>query len=151
MARISLVISLACRRPLADVDIDSYRHALEDEAGVASVEVILSGDASESHGLSKADSLIVVPASGKNQLECLHEAVRVASGDILVVLDPSRHYAPEAPGQLVQALRHARADLAIGVPARSRDWLGWKSGLGTIGQLALGSRASDTESRIRSL
>jgi dolichol-phosphate mannosyltransferase len=140
MARISLVIPLACRNPLVDLDIESYLHALEEQAGIGPVEVILSGEAGESGTSSRADSWVVLPMSGKNQLECLHEAMRVATGDIVVVLDPSRNYAPEALGQVVQALRHARADLAIGVPARSRDWLYCRAGIAMLGQGALGSR-----------
>ena len=140
MARISLVIPLTCRKTPVDLDIESYRRALEEQAGVTSVEVILSGEAGEPGSSSEADCLIVVPMNGKNQLECLRAAMRVATGEIVVVLDPSRRYAPEALGQVVKALRHARADVAIGVPTRSRNWLYCKAGFGMLGQVALGSR-----------
>ena len=140
MARISLVVPLACRKPPVDFDIESYRVALEEQLGSGSVELILCGDALESGNSVPAESLVVVSHHGKSQLDCLHEAVRVSTSEIIVVLDPSRRYAVEAPGQLIQALRHARADLAIGVPERSREWLSWRAGLATFGHLTLGSR-----------
>jgi dolichol-phosphate mannosyltransferase len=140
MVRISLVISLADRKPPVDFDIEKYRQALEEQGDVASVEVILCSEAGAESGSSKADSLVFAPNHGKNHAACLHDAMRVAAGDIIVVLEPSRHYAPEALGQVVQALRNARADLAIGVPARSRNGLHLRAGFALLGQLALGSR-----------
>ena len=124
MARISLVIPLACRNPLVDLDIESYRRALEEQVGVGSVEVILSGEAGEPWRSSKADSLIVLPMNGKNQLECLHEAMRVATGDIVVVLDPSRRLCAGSFGT-----GGAGAQACQG---RSGDWRS-----GTVSQLAL--------------
>ena len=50
MARISLVIPLACRKPSLDIDIKSYRQALEEQEGITSVEVILPGEAGEPVG-----------------------------------------------------------------------------------------------------
>jgi dolichol-phosphate mannosyltransferase len=140
MTRISLVIPLVRRKPPVELDIESYRQALEEQVGTSSVEVILSGEAGEPCWSSKADSLIVLPHTGRNDLECLREGMRVATGEIVVVLDPSRRYAPEALGQVVQELRHTRADVAIGVPAHSRNWLYCKAGFGMLGQVVFGSR-----------
>jgi dolichol-phosphate mannosyltransferase len=140
MLRISLIIPPSRSNLPLDIDIESYRHALEEQVSLASVEVILSGEADDRLRSTSANSSVAVPSHSKSDLECVRAAMRVATGDIIVVLDPSRRYAPEALGQVVHALRHARADLAIGVPARSRHWLYCRAGLGMLGQAALGSR-----------
>jgi dolichol-phosphate mannosyltransferase len=139
MVRISLIIPFGSQSAPADVDIESLRHALSEQVGVSSVEVILAGEDADLQHAIEAGSITTIPMTDKGRVDCLRAGIRAATGDLLVILDPSRSYPAEALGEIVQGLRRSDADLAIAVRARARGRSFWRSSLGFVSQTVLGS------------
>jgi dolichol-phosphate mannosyltransferase len=143
MMRISLIIPLSPDITIESCDIESYRHVLQEQAGRSSVEVVLAGSSKNTQPTAPDGSPTVISVAGDGRVDSLRAGLRAASGEFLVVLDPQRRYPPEALTQIVEGLSSTEADLAIGVPARSRTGTGlrslWHSTLGLFSRLVLGT------------
>ncbi|MBI2386178.1 MAG: glycosyltransferase family 2 protein [Elusimicrobia bacterium] len=94
------------------------RAVLMRDAGLSAVEVILVDDGSRDATLEKArrwtDAKVVVHEKNKGYGAALMTGFRASSGDLLSFLDADGTCDPLAFADLVQALRRANADMAVG-------------------------------------
>jgi hypothetical protein len=94
------------------------RAPLIRDAGLSAVEVILVDDGSKDKTLEKArrwtEAKVVVHEKNKGYGAALMTGFRAASGELLSFLDADGTCDPLAFAGLVQALRRANADMAVG-------------------------------------
>lgn len=142
MSSISLIAPLTNGRSFRDGDLETYQRVLLEQEGIDRVEIVLAG---ENGGESLDELHPVVHVSGErtNDVGLLREGLAAATGDILIILDPSRAYAPEALLQVLDSLRNGDAAVVVGVPRQQRRGLTLRSvrsrTLAILGKLALGT------------
>lgn len=94
------------------------RAELMKEAGLSGVEVVLVDDGSRDKTLEKArrwtEAKLVVHEKNKGYGAALMTGFRASSGDLLSFLDADGTCDPRAFAGLIQALRRANADMAVG-------------------------------------
>jgi dolichol-phosphate mannosyltransferase len=134
-------------------EVVAYRAILENQAGLESVEVIVSrGRRDAILSTQPQDESLDDPSaelgrcvwSDNSEWPTLVRAgLAAASGDHFVVLDVNRHYTPESLIRVLDPIRGNQCDMAVAVPGRGRfrlashlrSWLG----LGFISRLFLGT------------
>src|SRR6266446_5183433 len=135
MALVSLILPVASG-PAPQVErIDSFRDALEGLGHT--VEVIVAGGPRT----PLAGPWRAVGADRPELAVATVAGLRAARGDVLIVLDPKRGYAPEVLRRLVEPLLAERADLVIGsrwcVDGPEHGLRGW-AGPGRLARPLLG-------------
>jgi len=143
MSRISLIIPWTVDKSICGDDLAAYQRILREGGGAESVEVVLSERAEGADLLADLYPLIRIFEEDANHVSLLRKGLAAATGDILLVLDPTRHYAPEALLQVLDSLRTSDADVVVGVPqprAGDPTMRGMKvKALTILGRLALGT------------
>jgi dolichol-phosphate mannosyltransferase len=152
-ARASLILPISPGSSVPVRVATEYRNILEGEAGLQSVEVIIShcrdndlrnGQPKEPHLQdSFGDLATFVTAEASEWPGLVRAGLSAATGDHLIVLDVSRHYAPESLVRVLEPVRTGQYDLAVGVPRGGGRGL-WRSvrsglGIGVISRLLLGT------------
>ncbi len=142
MSSISLIAPLSNGRTFRDGDLAAYQRVLLEQEGIDRVEIVLAGETAD-EALVDLHPVIRVGSERTNDVSLLREGLAAATGDILMVLDPSRAYAPEALLQVLDSLRNSDAAVVVGVPRRERRGLTFRSvrsrTLTILGKLALGT------------
>ena len=142
MSSISLIAPLANGRTFRDGDLATYQRVLLEQEGVERVEIVLAGDV-DGEALSGLHPVIRAGGEETNDVSLLRVGLAAATGDILMVLDPSRAYAPEALLQVLDSLRNSSAAVVVGVPRvrrrRLTPWSVRSRTLSILGKLALGT------------
>lgn len=143
MIRISLIVPATRDVPFRNGELATYQRLLMDQPGVESVEVVFADRAPVDRLSLAVHPMIQVVDDAANHVSLLRKGLAAAQGDVLIVLDPTREYAPEAILQVLESLREGDADLVVGVPRSGRKlWsLGGVRGrtLAILGRLALGT------------
>lgn len=145
MSSISLIAPLTNGRTFRDGDLATYQRALLEQGGVDRVEIVVAGDEGDGDDVALAglDPLVRAVHEGGSDVSLLRCGLAAATGDILLVLDPSRTYEPEALLQVVDSLRNSDAAVVVGVPRRTRRGLSLRGvrsrTLAILGKLALGT------------
>ena len=143
MIRISLIVPATRDEPFRNGELATYQQLLMDQEGVESVEVVLADRAPAGRLAAAVHPMIQVVDDAANHVSLLRQGLAAAKGDVLIVLDPTREYAPEALLQVLQTLLESEADVVVGVPRSGRKlWsLGGVRGrtLAILGRLALGT------------
>lgn len=124
MRSISLIVLNSTHDAASRPVIASYRRALQEMAGEPSVEVILADSHPRSVSAAWEGDDTLPRVHGEGPIGALRAGIEAASGEFLVVLDPSRSYAPSALVEVVDRLSSSQLDLAIAVPSRrgGRSW-----------------------------
>jgi len=142
MSSISLIAPLTNGRTFRDGDLASYQRVLLEQEGIDRVEIVLAGDARDD-ALADLHPVVRVGCEQTNDVSLLRGGLAAATGDILLVLDPSRAYAPEALLQVLDSLRNSSAAVVVGVPRGRRrrltPWSVRSRSLAILGKLALGT------------
>jgi dolichol-phosphate mannosyltransferase len=143
MSHISLIVPATRDDPFRKGELAVYQRILMEQGDVDGVEVVFAGrEAVDRHSLA-VHPMIQVVDDAANHVSLLRRGLAAAQGDVLIVLDPAREYAPEAVLQVYEALRDGDADVVVGVPRCGRKlWsLGGVRGrtLAILGRLALGT------------
>jgi dolichol-phosphate mannosyltransferase len=130
MARVSLVLPTTPQIPLSPERVHSFQRDLEDAGHSVEVVVVSPADAAPAEGF---DPLWRRVETGQLGLAAVAtEGLRAASGDLLVVLDPSMGYASADLSRVLEPLASGEADLAIasrfasgaaGSAGVTRSWL----------------------------
>ncbi|MFO0890210.1 MAG: GtrA family protein [Isosphaeraceae bacterium] len=145
---VSLIVPLAAQETIETEPLIAFQRELASEPGITSVEVIVAGgrpDPEDSrHGAAGLKRLAVEGSfSGDGKVAALRRAIDEATGEVLIVLDPSRAYRTEACASVLRSLRDSSADLAIGVPLMEAEHGPVrKTGrrlLGLVGQASFGT------------
>jgi len=143
MSSISLIAPLTHGRTFRDGDLAAYQRVLLEQPGVDRVEIVLAGEVGDDEPLVGLDPVVRAVREGANDVSLLRGGLAAATGDILLVLDPARAYAPEALLQVVDSLRNSDAAVVVGVPRPQRRGLTFRSvrsrTLAILGKLALGT------------
>ena len=113
MEKVSLIVHVRAGDDGWKSRIEEYRAELRSSMDQVAIETILIGEAEALNG--------VVPtgfkaASGNDPVSALQSGVDSATGDPVVVVDPSRRYEPGSLTKLLRPLRDRNAELAIAVP-----------------------------------
>ncbi|QEH36412.1 GtrA-like protein [Aquisphaera giovannonii] len=118
MPSFSLIVFISSREQEAGLDLAPYRDVLEARFEPESVEIILAGrvDAGATEG--RENGVMAIEAQG-GEVEAVRAAIKAATGDIVIVLDPRRSYPPRALVELIEGLDASKSDLAVAVPRRS--------------------------------
>ncbi|WP_165219431.1 GtrA family protein [Aquisphaera insulae] len=142
MSSFSLIILVSSGDQQVKDVVAAYEEELEARFGAGCVELIHAGRVDPRSSAEQGSAGVTVEASG-GEVEAMRAAIRVATGDVIIVLDPRRSYSPRAIVDLVDALKASDSVLAIGVPRRApsmtmsrsvshRLWtLGGQAALGT--------------------
>ncbi|MDR3618563.1 MAG: GtrA family protein [Paludisphaera borealis] len=143
MSRISLIIPWTAEKTIRGDDLASYQRILQEQGGADSVEVVLSERIADADAFVGLHPLIRIVEEDANHVSLLRRGLAAATGDILLVLDPTREYAPEALLQVLGSLRTSTADVVVGVPRPGRNGLTLRGmqlkALAVLGRLALGT------------
>jgi dolichol-phosphate mannosyltransferase len=153
VASVSLILPKTSGSTLAVPAVAEYRRILEEEAGVHSVEVIISNGRDEAHSKGRLKTVgsedgmghlaTYVSAEASDWPGLVRAGLAAATGDHLVVLDVNRHYSPESLVDVIRPFDTAEFDLVIAVPSYGRLGLGrWvRSGLGSalLSRMMLGT------------
>ncbi|MDG3006230.1 GtrA family protein [Paludisphaera mucosa] len=143
MSLISLIVPGTRDEPFRNGELATYRRLLLEQDGVDGVEVIWAGSTPGERSIVGVHPMIQVVDEAADNVSLLRQGLTVAKGELLVILDPSREYGPEALLQVLNALRTSTADVVVGVPRSSRRLLspGGVRGktLSILGRLALGT------------
>lgn len=143
MSRISLIVPATRDEPFRNGELATFQRLLMGRAGVEAVEVVFADRAPTDRLSLAVHPMIQVVDDAANHVSLLRRGLAAAQGDVLIVLDPTREYAPEAILQVLDSLRESGADLVVGVPRSGRKlWsLGGVRGrtLAILGRLALGT------------
>jgi dolichol-phosphate mannosyltransferase len=151
---ISLILPKTSGSTVAGHEVAEYRRILEEEAGIGSVEVIISsirGDA-RSNGQVKTAS---AEDNGNGYLathawaeaadwpSLVRAGLGAATGEYLVVLDLDRPYAPGSLIDVIRPVRTSQFELAIAVPQYRRlslaNWMRSRLGSALISRMMLGT------------
>lgn len=143
MSSISLIAPLTNGRTFRDGDLATYQRVLLEQEGVDRVEIVVAGEGGDDQPFVGLDPLVRAVHEGSSDVSLLRSGLAAATGDILLVLDPSRTYEPEALLQVVDSLRNSDAAVVVGVPRRTRRRLSLRGvrsrTLAILGKLALGT------------
>lgn len=143
MSRISLIVPVTRDEPFRNGELETYQRLLMGREGVDAVEVVFAGGTPTDRPPLAVHPMIQVVDDAANHVSLLRRGLAAAQGDVLIVLDPAREYAPEAILQVLDSLQESGADLVVGVPRAGRKhWsLGGVRGrtLAILGRLALGT------------
>ncbi len=143
MSSISLIVPATRDDPFRNGELATYQRLLTEREGVGEVEVVFADRAAVDRRSLAVHPMIQVVDDAANHVGLLRQGLAAARGDVLIVLDPARDYAPEAVLQVYETLRDGDADVVVGVPRSGRKlWsLGGARGrvLAILGRLALGT------------
>jgi dolichol-phosphate mannosyltransferase len=143
MSRISLIIPWTVEKTICGDELATYQRILREQGGADSVEIVLSERIADQNAIVGLHPLIRVVEEDANHVSLLRRGLAAATGDILLVLDPTRVYAPEALLQVLESLRTSTADVVVGVPQPRRHGLTIRGvrlkTLAILGRLALGT------------
>lgn len=143
MSRISLIIPGTVDKSIHGDEIASYQRILQERGGADSVEIVLSDRVARDDAIVGQFPLVRIFEEDANHVSLLRKGLAAATGDILLVLDPTRVYAPEALLQVLESLRTSTADVVVGVPNPGRDGVSARGlrhrTLAILGRLALGT------------
>jgi dolichol-phosphate mannosyltransferase len=140
--RASLILPMAPGSTLPVHVAAEYREILEAEAGLQSVEVIISRarDGAARNGQSKdphfkggcGDLATYVTTDASEWPGLVRAGLGAATGEHLIVLDVNRHYSPASLLRVLDPLRSGQCDLAVAVPVGGERnlWRSMRSGLG---------------------
>lgn len=139
MARVSLILPLAPGSSLSEDAVDRVRLALERRGHTVEVVAVADPRMLRTRALTgSAATLVMAPKNGLASSAI--EGLCVARGDIMVVLDFTRGYAPEDVARTVDALSRDEAALVV-AQRRASGLLGGRLqiGLGALARPILGS------------
>lgn len=143
MTRISLIVPGNRDEPLRDGELAIYQRLLLEQPGIEGVEVIWAGSAPDVHAVPGLHPIVQVVDEAANRVSLLRRGLLAATGDLVVILDPSREYGPDALLHVLEPIQSGAADVVVGVPRSSRGLFspGGVSGrtLKILGRLALGT------------
>ncbi|WP_337175680.1 GtrA family protein [Paludisphaera sp.] len=143
MSQISLIVPATRDDPFRKGELATYQRLLMEQEGVDEVEVVFADRAAVDRLSLAVHPMVQVVDDAANHVSLLRHGLAAARGEVLIVLDPAREYAPEAILQVYEALRDGDADVVVGVPRSGRKlWsLGGVRGrtLAILGRLALGT------------
>lgn len=144
MRSISLIAPITNGRTFRDGDLATYQRVLLEQEGIDRVEIVLTGEIGDDESaFADLHPLVRAAREGASDVGQLRSGLAAATGDIILVLDPSRKYEPEALLQVLDSLRSSDAALVVGVPRRERRRLSLRSvrsrTLTILGKLALGT------------
>jgi len=143
MSRISLIVTGTRDEPFRNGELAMYRRLLLEQAGIEGVEVIWAGASAGDHATLGLHPLVQVVDDAATHVSLLRRGLTAATGDLVVILDPSREYGPGAILDVLEPIRSGAADVVVGVPRSSRSLLdrGGVRGrtLKILGKMALGT------------
>ena len=134
MQSISLIVLASSPGAATKLDLSPYRRVLQERAGAAPVEMIIATAALDQHAPLPGIDPAIRQVRGDGRVGALRAGIDAASGELLVVLDSARSYAPSALGEVTDRLRHGETDLAIAVPRRQSGRAWWRA----LGRRCLG-------------
>jgi dolichol-phosphate mannosyltransferase len=144
MSRISLIVPGTRDEPFRNGELATYQRLLLEQPGIEGVEVVWAGAAPDErvmHGL--LHPLVQVVDEAATHVSLLRRGLIAATGDVVVILDPSREYGAEAILDVLEPIRSGEADVVVGVPRSGRSLFspGGVRGrtLKILGRLALGT------------
>ena len=143
MSRLSLIIPGTVDKSIHGDVLASYRRILHERGGADAVEIVLSERVARDDAVVGQFPLVRIFEEGANHVSLLRKGLAAATGDILLVLDPTRAYPPEALLQVLESLRSSTADVVVGVPTPGVDGTSERGlrhkTLAILGRLALGT------------
>lgn len=143
MQSISLIVLASSPDALDKLDIPSYRRFLEARSVSLPVETIVAAAGEGQKTIASGIDPSIRQVCGDGLVGALRAGIEAASGEIVVILDSARSYAPGAIGRVIDRLNEEEADLAIGVPERQNGRPWWRAlgrrCLGLAGKVSLGT------------
>ena len=143
MSRISLIIPGTMDKSIHGDELATYQRILQERGGADTVEIVLSERVARDEEVVGQFPLVRIFEEDANHVSLLRKGLAAATGDVLLVLDPSRVYAPEALLQVLESLRTSTADVVVGVPTPVRTGATVRGvrhkTLAILGRLALGT------------
>ncbi|WP_165244184.1 GtrA family protein [Paludisphaera soli] len=143
MSRISLIVPGTRDEPFRNGELATYQRLLLEQPGIDGVEVVWAGAAPGEHAVLGLHPLVQVVDEAATHVSLLRRGLIAATGDVLVILDPTREYGAEAVLDVLEPIRSGEADVVVGVPRSTRGLLsrGGVRGrtLRILGRMALGT------------
>ena len=134
MQSISLIVLASSPGAAAKLDLSPYRRVLQEWVGAAPVETIIAAAGEDQHAPLSGMDPAIRQVWGNGRVGALRAGIDAASGELLVVLDSARSYAPSALAKVTDQLRDEETDLAIAVPRRQSGRPRWRA----LGRRCLG-------------
>jgi dolichol-phosphate mannosyltransferase len=152
MLSVSLILPFASGRVHPTLKLSEFRAILAREGHFESVEIVIatwSGNDPRGENLSDwrfdeghGDLARHIVAGEPEWSSLARAGLCAASGDVLIVLDVDRDYAPESLLDVIAPLLSERCELAVAVPDPRRSlwhWFRSRFGFGLVSQIFLGT------------